>query len=329
MKYDNSICPVCGERFNPESDVVVCPDCGTPHHRSCYEELGHCKNLDKHEDGFEWHLPEEVSTDKKDTDASNVEQQKVFFGGAVNQQNAPNGTIPGLEIDKDGRATPVYRAISGGEKIGDSTVSEYGRVVKKNIHKYIPRFIITDKTGRKVSWNWAAFLFGPVWLLYRKMYKYGIIALLLTTILPLICIGDVIDYQEKYQQSWADMSKVLMSDSKMSEAEIKSKTDAIIENAPKEPAAMVISSYIQLALSIALGVYGNYLYMDHCSRVIKASDKLKENPEDRLKFLDKRGGTSILAVLLAYIALFAIVTAVTTIATRTGTDLATILRRYI
>ena len=36
MKYENETCPVCGEKFTADSDVVVCPDCGTPHHRECY-----------------------------------------------------------------------------------------------------------------------------------------------------------------------------------------------------------------------------------------------------------------------------------------------------
>ena len=29
-------------------DIVVCPECGAPHHRECYEKEGHCHFADKH-----------------------------------------------------------------------------------------------------------------------------------------------------------------------------------------------------------------------------------------------------------------------------------------
>ena len=28
--YIGNTCPVCGEKFKDDDDVVVCPDCGTP-----------------------------------------------------------------------------------------------------------------------------------------------------------------------------------------------------------------------------------------------------------------------------------------------------------
>ena len=35
-KYVNVPCAKCGKPFTEDDDVVVCPDCGAPHHRSCY-----------------------------------------------------------------------------------------------------------------------------------------------------------------------------------------------------------------------------------------------------------------------------------------------------
>ena len=46
--YDNQKCPVCGELFKEGDDVVTCPICGTPHHRSCYKKLGTCANESLH-----------------------------------------------------------------------------------------------------------------------------------------------------------------------------------------------------------------------------------------------------------------------------------------
>ena len=50
---------MCGEPFDEESDVVVCPECGAPHHRDCWKETGHCACEEKHAEGYEWH-PEKM-----------------------------------------------------------------------------------------------------------------------------------------------------------------------------------------------------------------------------------------------------------------------------
>ena len=54
MKYENSICPGCGEAFKEDDDVVVCPECGTPQHRQCYINHGGCVNTALHGQGFVW-----------------------------------------------------------------------------------------------------------------------------------------------------------------------------------------------------------------------------------------------------------------------------------
>lgn len=52
--YTGYHCPVCGKAFAQGDDVVVCPECGAPHHRSCYHTLGHCAHEDKHSAGEAW-----------------------------------------------------------------------------------------------------------------------------------------------------------------------------------------------------------------------------------------------------------------------------------
>ena len=42
MNYKGVSCPVCGQEFKEGDDIVVCPECGAPHHRSCYKQLGNC-----------------------------------------------------------------------------------------------------------------------------------------------------------------------------------------------------------------------------------------------------------------------------------------------
>ena len=53
--YIGNTCPVCGEKFKDDDDVVVCPDCGTPYHRACWQKTGVCLHQAEHAAGFEWH----------------------------------------------------------------------------------------------------------------------------------------------------------------------------------------------------------------------------------------------------------------------------------
>jgi Protein of unknown function (DUF2628) len=42
--------------------------------------------------------------------------------------------------------------------------------IEDNQKYYLPKFTKFKTTNQKVSWNWAAFIFSFLWLLYRKQY---------------------------------------------------------------------------------------------------------------------------------------------------------------
>lgn len=46
--YTGIKCPVCDKPFQPGDDIVVCPQCGAPYHRECYQQEGKCKFDDLH-----------------------------------------------------------------------------------------------------------------------------------------------------------------------------------------------------------------------------------------------------------------------------------------
>ena len=54
QSFFGSLCPYCGEKFAEGDDIVVCPECGTPHHRECYKENSACANEAKHSENYEW-----------------------------------------------------------------------------------------------------------------------------------------------------------------------------------------------------------------------------------------------------------------------------------
>ena len=52
-KYYGCPCEGCGKPLTLQDDIVVCPDCGAPYHRVCYEKLGQCIHRPAHAAGYE------------------------------------------------------------------------------------------------------------------------------------------------------------------------------------------------------------------------------------------------------------------------------------
>jgi uncharacterized Zn finger protein (UPF0148 family) len=90
-KFCDEQCPVCGNTFTETDDVVVCPDCGTPHHRSCYCESGKCANSLLHgreavEDIFERTL--ENADGKQIEDEERDFERRSIFGASKAELSA-------------------------------------------------------------------------------------------------------------------------------------------------------------------------------------------------------------------------------------------------
>ena len=57
----NVRCGLCNRLFEDKDDVVFCPDCGAPAHRSCWQEHGECPLSHLHGGDFHWRSPEEIA----------------------------------------------------------------------------------------------------------------------------------------------------------------------------------------------------------------------------------------------------------------------------
>jgi len=67
-----------------------------------------------------------------------------------------------------------------------NTVSEkeYSAYIGPNVHVYLPKFTAFDQLdGRfKLTWNWPACFFTFWWCLYRKLYPWAIVLLVVTAV---------------------------------------------------------------------------------------------------------------------------------------------------
>lgn len=90
MNYNNQTCPVCGEVFDQNDDIVVCPECATPHHRECWASNGKCANTELHESGYIWSKAD-APQPAEETEAETVGDVRIcHVCGSENPADIPN-----------------------------------------------------------------------------------------------------------------------------------------------------------------------------------------------------------------------------------------------
>lgn len=231
MIYTGYTCPVCSNKFEEKDDVVVCPVCGTPHHRACWQSLGHCINEDKHAEGFAWtppepeKAPEQPKTEQTRVDVLicprcglpnppgehtcarckmplNTENRGGFSQFDSQQNNAPFGEGVPFGAPMHSYRNPYAesaKAVFGDTEISGIPASEVAEYVQKNSDKYIASFIDSEPTEgkKKKHFNFSAAIFSVYWLFYRKMVKVGCIATLLLVAFQIIgTVGVSYAYQK-------------------------------------------------------------------------------------------------------------------------------------
>ncbi len=209
FNYNDCICDKCGEKFDTKSDVVVCPICGTPHHRECYKELGHCVNEDKHKDGFEWTAPEKsinfnVSVcprcqAENPKDAAFCESCGISLApqGNNNSKSQAIGEFLGVEIEKTPLVSPILPKSLEGE-CDSVSYKDMAVYIGSSAAYYIYNFKRKQTEGKNFkSFCWSAFLFDGLYFLYRKMWSEAVVILLISSLLSIpnfIIIGSNFGY---------------------------------------------------------------------------------------------------------------------------------------
>lgn len=111
MEFTEYKCPICDKQFKKGDDVVVCPECGAPHHRECYEKEGHCHFADKHGADF--------SFEKEQLEEA--EQQA--------EQDAKDGVVLCKRCGAENPKEMFYCCNCGAPLYGDDkTIRTFGRI---------------------------------------------------------------------------------------------------------------------------------------------------------------------------------------------------------
>ena len=286
-------CVRCHAYLFPEDDIVYCPVCGAPHHRECYNQLGHCAleefhGTDRQYDKVKAREEEQAAAEMPNT-GENAEglitcqmcHEKYDFAlNACPKCGAPN-------IAKAGGSFVNFDFLGGvpaDYDIGDGiTADEAKRFVAANTPRYIPKFAVLNAKN-KLSWNWLAFLFPCGWMLSRKMYKNGIIAGLLTVISSLFYLPFMNAINNLGTTPGETQAQIMQS---------------IYEHLPKMGAAVIAALLAGFVLNIAVRIlsalFGDYLYKQYAISSIKT---IRAESEDMDYDYRKKGGVNIFLFLL-------------------------------
>lgn len=245
MIYMNIECPVCGEKFTEQDDVVVCPVCGTPHHRDCWKANGGCKNEALHNEGYIWQHPlagnDTASHEDFKTCPRCGEKNAVYepictrcgerlkanrqtihdvmppFQPPIGEQNGDYTTAPNpnnFSPYQNVYAADARTVYGDDAKIEDISVTEIAEYVQKDSTKYIGKFLTMEEKNTKLNWNWSAGIFSVFWYFYRKMMGVGfaVLALLLSAMMlsSVIPVSIYNKYQpEVYEQYENDVNALV------------------------------------------------------------------------------------------------------------------------
>lgn len=303
FRYTNEKCPVCGGVFTDTDDIVVCPLCGTPHHRECYKKNGECGNSEKHSDGFIWQ-PENEPAPAEQPIEKNPQANANPYANA-NPQMPPYGAPVQPQV--------VYQVQNPLDafppEIGDGvSTADASAFVRKNSQTYLHKFF-KAKSGKR-TFNFCAFLFGGYWFIYRKMYKLGAIfiaASLIISAIPML-VPQYVRLQNEIDAVSEEFQSIDATSAEASNAlsDLYSKMFDAVKKYPAGVAVSVISNIADLALAIYLGFIGDKKYKEHVQNKIKSirSDESSAGNEEFCRMrISCEGGTNFGFVMLAMLAI--------------------------
>ena len=200
--YRNMTCAACDVVFSEDSDIVVCPVCGAPHHRACWQETGHCACESMHSGDYEWQPSRIViggasaSGRSGETGTAPAENPTVTCPRCGGQ--TPSGQVfcdkCGYYIEKnpkDAFSDPDEEAedlsdrlekmldYDPGEIIDGVPAGDIRRFVGNMWVYYIPRFLRITRNRIPLSFNFSALLMRGLWFVFRRMYLTGVLLVLL------------------------------------------------------------------------------------------------------------------------------------------------------
>ena len=307
-KYYGCPCEGCGKPLTLTDDIVVCPDCGAPYHRTCYEKLGRCIHSPAHKAGYEWKFPYQDS-----------ELRTCPACGERTLRSQDTCRCCGKPLPPEGAEQPNDRKAAETEQRGSFNYDElyrdemhrrYNEQVVDPVHQnvraafgkdelidgipyqdwvdyigaaapvYLNDYSQMQLRHSKISLSFSALLFGPFYFFYRKAWKpaFGFLAAELVLFLPTLI--------QMMQLSGSALAPGLSDGALLVMARIM--------------------SLFSLALMLVRGLFAKWFYRKSAAAHIRRIRREFPDADQRRAVLNAQGGVSIAAVIGAFVLLMVV-----------------------
>ncbi len=331
MRYENIKCPHCDRVFTEEDDIVVCPQCATPHHRECYIELGKCANEHLHSEGFIWQKTEETAkpteTSKQTSwegqlEGDEAENNSDFIKcpecGTKNKKNAlicsNCANVLNSEIRQQfepPRASSVF--INGLPVDNEDFIDEEKTVsvkesicfIQKSKESYIKTFLDAKVSKRKPKFNFWAFFFGGYWFLFRKMYKPGFALIGINFALSIFSSAFMEKGFSKLLEFYVANAEEIASGAISTETanQIIAIAKQCMQSDIFSTVMIVVIGVLSFLLSIFAGFKANEFYLNFIKDSVKKIRTITPNQGAYYTYLYAKGGVSYAMPILVSVAI--------------------------
>lgn len=325
MEFTEYKCPICDKQFQQGEDIVVCPECGAPHHRECYESLNHCYFEDRHSKDFSFEDMNAQEVNAEENSSATVvcprckaeNPKEIFYcqqcgmplgdeaNNPNNQNNPGNQQTPNYQQyrqqswqqpNAQGNMPPfgpafVFDPMAGmdsNEPIADNvTAGEMAKFVGKSTPYFLQVFNRIKKLNSS-RYNFAAFLLSGIYFFYRKMIALGIVISVLTIGLTVgtYFIYTLPAYQEIYNTVVQYAPTAIYSLFYL-DTSILTTGQLILYNLP------MLLNILLFVVKIVGGAVANRSYYKHCTHKINKIKAQDNNTEGLNQQLESKGGVNL------------------------------------
>lgn len=290
--YTGETCLICNRTFNDEDDVVACPECGTPYHRSCYKEKKHCINDALHASHGSW-MADNFTKKAVESNDTHI----CAKCGCPNPSDATScrmcGTVLSDEKKSESDQSQVfsdpqemneYFGFDINETMdSDNTITlgEMADYVKSNRLFYMVMFRRLKNAAAKVSVNLIAFLLPEYFFASRKMYGWSALALIISFLLSIPAF--MVQMQSAGQESFGKIF-----------------SEYFAAHPANENLAEMFA-YVDLGFRLIAGMAANALYYRH---IVVRLKKMRKKTPDMTVYrarVKTEGGVSLLSVVVLFL----------------------------
>ena len=322
-KYQDVDCPICHKPIENGEPVAVCPECGAPYHKHCIEQTKQCVHQDLHALGKNWEPPKKAQANYVKDEPNRCSRcgalnpaQGLFCevcGNPLRTTQQPNPNDPardpknhyhgnaGVNIGPENPAgrgmqtpppmmeynpfTTPFGGVNPDEKIDDVPVRDVAIFVGQNTPYFIPKFKqMSDKTGG-MFFNFAAMFFHGFYFLYRKMYLWGLLFLIvmfaLSTPSLLMYIDTIRKVLDPNAAAWFNSDQLIVLGNTL--------------------------SMVSVVVRFVCGILANRLYKNYTMQKIKKIQEEYPDHDAYVAALTKQGSISSKLIVVCVIGYFVLV----------------------